>query len=113
MQRRRLVRITDAALDRIGRVDKSGRSVVDRDVDDLCVEDLLDLLADEVVDRLQLELTGDRLLHAVDQRQLGVALPGLVHQAGIFKRDAKAPGQRVEQLPVGLAERMLPIDVLE
>ena len=92
---------------------QSGREVEDADVDDLRVEDLLDLVADDVVDRLQLELAGNRLLDAVDQRQLGVALARLVHQAGVFERDAEAPRQRVEQLPVGLAERMLPIDVLE
>ena len=90
-----------------------GGEVVDADVDDLRVEDLLDLVADDVVDRLHLELAGERRLDAVDQCQLGVPLPRLVHQAGVFECDAEAPGQRVEQLPIGLAERMLPIDVLE
>ena len=52
----------------------SPASVEDADVDDLGVEDLLDLVADDVVDRLQFELSGDRLLDAVDQRELGVPL---------------------------------------
>ena len=90
-----------------------GGEVVDADVDDLCIEDLLDLVADDVVDRLHLELAGERRLHAVDQCQLSVALPRLVYQAGVFECDAETAGKRVEKLPIGLAERMLPIDVLE
>ena len=76
-------------------MDQPGRLVEDADVDDLRVEDLLDLVADDVVDRLQLELAGDRLLHAVDQRELGVPLPGLVHEPRVLERDAEAAGERV------------------
>ena len=65
-----------------------------RDIDDLRVEDLLDLVADDVVDRLELELARERLLDAVDQRQLGVPLPRLVHQAGVLERDAQAARER-------------------
>ena len=71
-----------------------GRPRRGRDVDDLRVEDLLDLVADDVVDRLQLELAGDRLLDAVDQRQLGVPLPRLVDEAGVLERHAEAARER-------------------
>ena len=81
------------------------------DVDDLGVEDLLDLVADEVVHRLHVELGGQALLDAVDDRQLGGALVGLgqealglVEQAGVLERDAHARGERAEQPLVGLAE---------
>ena len=87
--------------------------VVDADVDDLRVEDLLELVADDVVDRLQLELAGERGLHAVDQCELGVPLPRLVHEARVFERDAEAAGKRRQQANVRLAERVRPIDVLE
>jgi hypothetical protein len=63
--------------------------VVDADVDDLRVEDLLDLVADDVVDRLQLELAGKRLLDAVDQRQLCVALARLLDRPRA--RESAAP----------------------
>ena len=74
-----------------------------RDVDDLGVEDLLDLVADDVVDRLQLELAGERRLDAVDQRELGVALPGLVDEPRVLERDAEAAGERRQEPLVGVA----------
>ena len=51
-------------------------------------------VADQVVDRLRVELAGDRLLDAVDQRQLGVPLPRLVDQPRVLERDAEAAGER-------------------
>ena len=90
-----------------------GREVEHADVDDLGVEDLLDLVAHDVVDRLHLELARERLLHAVDQRQLGIPLPRLVHQPRVLERHAQAAGQRLQQLLVGLAEGVLAIDVLQ
>ena len=89
------------ALDQVREVHEPGRLVEDRDVDALSVEDLLDLVADDVVDRLQVELAGERLLHAVDQRQLGVPLPRLVHQPRVLERDAQAGCERLQQLLVG------------
>ena len=50
------VRVPDAALDRVGIADRAGVEVIDPDVDDLGVEDLLDLVPDEVVHRLDVEL---------------------------------------------------------
>ena len=46
------------ALDAVGEADPLGLPVDDRDVDDLGVEDLLDLVTDEVVHRLHVEFAG-------------------------------------------------------
>ena len=83
------------------------------DVHDLRVEDLLDLVAHDVVDRQQLELAGERLLDAVDQAELSIALAGLVDEARVVECDAEAPGKRAEELHVGVAERVLPVEILE
>src|SRR5206468_545301 len=68
----RFVVKADVALDRVWEVQDARRLVVDGDVDDLGVGDLLDLVADDVVDRLRVELARDRDLNAVDQCQLGI-----------------------------------------
>ena len=94
-------------------VEQPGRLVVGRDVDDLRVEDLLDLVADHVVDRLRVEFAGDSRLDGVDQRELGVALPRLVHEARVLERDAEAAGERRQESLVGLVERVLAVVVLE
>ena len=60
-----------------------------------CVEDVPDPVADDVVDRLHLELAGERVLDAVDQRQLRVPLPRLVHEPRVLERHAQAAGQRL------------------
>ena len=85
-QRHRLVRKADAALDRVGEAQQACLGVVDADVDDLRVEDVAELVADEVVDGLQLELAGEPLLHAVDERELGNTPPRLVQQPGPLQR---------------------------
>ena len=90
----RLVLEPLAALDRVREVMRPGRLVEIADDDDLGVEDLPDLVADDVVDRLRVELAGDRRLDAVDQRELGVPLPGLVDEAGVVEGDAEAAGER-------------------
>jgi hypothetical protein len=71
-----------AALDDVREVHDPRRLVQGHDPDDLRVEDLLDPVADGVVDRLRLELAGECVLHAVDQRELGVPLPRLLDGAG-------------------------------
>ena len=98
----------------------SASRVVDADVDDLGVEDLLDLVADEVVHRLHVELCGEALLDAVDDRQLGGALVGLgqqalrlVEQPRVLEGDAQARCERRQQAHVGFAERVLAVEVLE
>ena len=84
-----------------------------RHLHDLRAEDVSDRFAHGVVDRLRVELARDRLLHAVDQRQLRVPLSRLVHQPRVLERDAQTAGQRLEQLLVRLAEGVLAIDVLQ
>ena len=106
-QLQRLVRVADAALDRVREMKKPGRLVVDADVDDLRVEDLLDLVADDVVDRLELELAGERGLDAVDQRELGVPLPGLLDRPGARECGADVLGDEGEQVEVVLGVLML------
>ncbi len=80
---------------------------------DLRVEDVADPVADGVVDRLQLEFAGQRFLDAIDQRELGVALPGLIHEARVLERHAQAASQRLEELLVRVAERVCAVDVLQ
>ena len=65
---------------------------------------LAQLVADQLDDRLEVELAGHALLDAVDDRELGVALLGLlqqplrlVEQARVLERDAHARGDRGEQ----------------
>ena len=89
-----------------GKRTSAGRLVEDRDGDDLGVEDLLDLVADDVVDRLHLELAGERLLDAVDQRELGVPLPRLLDRARARERRADVLADEREQVLVllGVAE---------
>ena len=101
------------SLDEVGVVREPGRLVERGDDDRLGVEDVSDPFADGVVDRLRLELACDRVLHAVDQRQLRVPLPRLVHEAGVLECDAEAARERLQQLLVRVAERMLAVDVLE
>ena len=83
------------------------------DVDDLRVEDLLQAVPDEVVHRLHLEVLGQAALNVVDERELGVALSRLLEQARVLERDAEASGDRRQQPDVGVAERVLAVDVLE
>ena len=113
LDRRRLVWEADASLDRVRVSSQPGGEVEDPDVDDLRVEDLLDLVADHVVDRLHLEFARKGLLDAVDQRQLRVPLPRLVHEARVLERHAEAARERAQQPLVGLVERVLPVVVLE
>ena len=99
-------------------VNQIGLRVVDADADVRLIENLADLVADGVVDALHVELGGERLLHAVDDRELGRALLALleqalrfVEQAGVFERHAHAVGQRLEQAHVGVAESVLALHV--
>src|SRR3989304_267775 len=80
-ERHGLVREANAALDGIGEAHQAGILVVDADIDDLGVEDVLDLVANEVVHGLHVELRRQALLDAVDDGQLGRALGGLGQQA--------------------------------
>ncbi len=71
-------------------------------------------------DRLEIELGGDALLDRLDDRQLGVALLGLleqplrlVEQAGVLQRDAHARGNCAQQAHVGFAEGVFVLVVLD
>ena len=55
---RGLIRRTDAPLDAVREPDEPGVEVEHANVDNLGIEDLLDLVADEVVHRLDVELLG-------------------------------------------------------
>ena len=84
------------------------------------VENLADLVADRVVDALDVELRGERRLHAVDDRELGVALLGLlqqplrfVEQTRVLERDAHARGDGRQQAHLGFAEGVFALVILE
>ena len=85
-----------------------GRLVQDADVDDLRVEDLLKPVADEVVHRLHVQVHRQAALDVVDQRELGVALTGLVDQARAFEGRGDVPPDELEELLVGLGVRRRP-----
>ena len=94
--------------------------VHERDVDDVRAEGLAHLLADELDQRLQLELRGDRLPDGIDRGQLGGALRrlleqdlGLLEQARVLQRDAHAARERGEQPHVGIAEGVFAIDIVQ
>ncbi len=109
----RMVDQPDASLDRVREPDLIGGRVHDPDVDRLRVEDLREALADEVVHRLHLEVLRQTTLDVVDQGELRVALPGLLEQPRVLKRDAETAGERREQADVSLAERVFSVDVLQ
>ncbi len=69
-----------------------------------------DLVADEIDDRLEIELGGEPFLHAVDDRELRRALVTLLEQplrfveeARVLQRDAHARGDRAEEPHLGIA----------
>src|SRR5664280_731899 len=80
-------------------LDRPGLGVVPRDRQIVASKDLAQLVADEINDAAEVERAGHALLDAVDDRQLGVALFGLlqqplrlVEQAGVLERHAHARG---------------------
>ena len=110
----RLVGETDAALDRVREVDLARLAIDDADVDDLGVEDLLDLVAHNVVHRLHVKPLGQAALDLVDDRQLCGALVGLreetlglAEQARVLERHAHARGDGRQQSFIRLVERVL------
>ncbi len=111
-QRYRLLVEALTAFDHVRETQQPARLIVDRDAHDLGVEDRLELVSDEVVDRLRIELAGDRRLDAVDQRKLGITLTRLVNELRVVERDPQAAGDRRQQSLIGLVERVLPIEVL-
>ena len=98
----RLVGEPHAALDRVREADQTGRLVEDADVHDLRVEDLLEPVADQVVHRLHVQVHRESALDVVDERELGVALSGLVDQPRAFERRCDMAADELEQLLVRL-----------
>ena len=99
----------DAPLDPVREADDLSFRVVDGDVDDLRVEDVADLVADQLVHAAHLELLGQSLLDAVDDRELGSALVGLgeqalrlVEQSSVLECHAEARGERGEEPKIRL-----------
>ena len=85
-----------AVLENIRKVDRVRHRVVNANADVSLIEDLANLVADGVIDSLHVEFGRERLLHAIDDRKLGVALLGflqealrLVEQAGVLERAAE------------------------
>ena len=82
------------------------------------VEELAQLVTHEVDDGLEVELGRHPLLDAVDDGELGRAVLGfleqalrLVEEARVVQRDAHAGGERLQQANIGVAVRMLALEV--
>ena len=78
-------------------MDEAVDTIEDPDVDDLRVEDLLDPVADEIVGRLKPEVLREPTLHVVHEREIGVALAGLLEQPRVLERHGQAAGERGQQ----------------
>ena len=109
-----------ATPDDVELVDQVGLRVVPADADVVARKHLAQLVADDVDDRLEVELGGHPLLDAVDHRQLGVALLGflqqalrLVEQARVLERDAHAGDDRLQQPDLARAERVLALEAFD
>src|ERR1700682_4112143 len=97
---------------------QAGLRVHDADAHVRLFEDLADLVAYGIVDALDGNLAGERLLHAVDNGELGRALLALLEQAlrfieqpRVFECHAHAVGERLQQPYVGVAEGVLALHV--
>ena len=100
-----------AMLEFVEVVDQVGLPIEQADSDVVGAEDVAELVADEVDDRLQVELRREPLLDAVDDLQFGGALLlgleqplRLVEQAGVVERDAHRVAQRRQQAHVGFGK---------
>ena len=76
--------------------------VIGRDEHRLRVESRAKPLADELDDRVELELAAERQADLVDERQLGVALAGLLDRANPAERRADVLADERQQVAVGL-----------
>ena len=97
----------------VGELDLSGGHVVQRHIRDVGLERLSHPLSDQLDQRVEIELRRECLPDAVDRRELGHALPGLVHEPSVVERDAHAAGERRQQALVGIGEGVRPVGVLE
>ena len=87
----------------VGELDLSGGHVVQRHIRDVGIERLAHPLSDQLDQRVEIELRSECLPDAVDRRELGHALPGLVHEPSVVERDAQAAGKRRQQALIRLA----------
>ena len=104
----------DTVIDLVREGDGLGGRVVDPDEHRLAAEERADPLADEIDDRIELELLRQCAADLVDDRELrgpcvgfGEEALGLIEQPGVVEGHAHARGHRGEQALVGLVERML------
>ena len=106
--RARLVWVADALLDRVRVVDAVVCGVVQANVNYLGIEDLVQLVAHELVHLLHVELLRQALLDAVDDRQLSGALVGFLEQVLRLRDRASATERRRDML----ADEVEQLDVL-
>jgi hypothetical protein len=66
----------------VGVVERACRAIILADHHHMCVEHIAHGIAHQVVHGLHVELCGEALLNAVDQRQLGIAAPQFVGVGG-------------------------------
>ena len=83
-----------------GKLDRVCRRVVQGDVHDVGVERLAHLLAHELDQRREVELPRQRVTDAVDDRQLGGALPRFVQQPGPLQSRGDVLADERQQLLV-------------
>ena len=97
----------------VGELDPPRALVVQRHIGDVGVERLAHLFADQLDQRAEIELRSECLPDAVDGRQLGHALPGLVHEPSVVERHRQAAGERRQQALIRLGEGVCPVRVLK
>ncbi len=100
-------------LEVVDEVDPAGRRVEQGDVGDVGVEGLAGPVADELDERVHVELGRRRLADLVDRRELRRPASGLLHQPGVLEGHAEAGAERGEEAQVVVAEGVLPVEVLE
>ena len=90
----------------VGKMQQASGAVVDADADGRFREDLAKAIADRVVDVLEVELAGERVLHGVDDTELGHALPFRLEAPRVLQGEAQARGDRRDQLDGSVVEGM-------
>ena len=97
-----------------------GLLVIPGDAEIGSIENFAQLVADQVDNRLKVQLRSEPLLDRVDDRELGGTLLGLLEQAlrlieetRVLECDAHARGNRRDQAHLGLAEGVFACIVLD
>ena len=80
--------------------------IIDGNAHHLCIEGVTDLLANQFIDGLHIQLACETGLDAIDNGQLGCALPGFLKQTGIFQGNCQTRSQCSEKTHVRLAEQV-------